>query len=88
MKTFTIQICILSLAILSCNSKKAKEKPDWAKKDIRDFSDADLERLLDQWEEDEELSSIDTTVIEANPSQEPIEGIEVTKEIIKDDIII
>ena len=54
MKTFTVQICILSLAILSCNSKKAKEKPDWAKKDIRDFSDADLERLLDQWEEDED----------------------------------
>ena len=27
---------------------------DWAKKDIRDYSDADLERLLDQWEEDEE----------------------------------
>lgn len=29
-------------------------KPDWAKKDIRDYSEADLERLLDQWEEDEE----------------------------------
>ena len=27
---------------------------DWAKKDIRDYSDADLERLLDQWDEDEE----------------------------------
>lgn len=25
-------------------------KPEWAKKDIRDFNDADLERLLDQWE--------------------------------------
>ncbi|CAG0881831.1 unnamed protein product [Darwinula stevensoni] len=37
-------------------AKKFKngEKPDWAKKDIRDFSDADLERLYDQWEEDEE----------------------------------
>ncbi|XP_011549726.2 LDLR chaperone boca [Plutella xylostella] len=30
------------------------EKPAWAKKDIRDFSDADMERLFDQWEEDEE----------------------------------
>merc|ERR1712059_128787 len=29
-------------------------KPDWAKKKIQDYSDADLERLLDQWEEDEE----------------------------------
>lgn len=37
-------------------SKKSKndDKPDWAKKDIRDYSDADMERLLDQWEEDEE----------------------------------
>ncbi|XP_013782615.1 LDLR chaperone boca-like [Limulus polyphemus] len=31
-----------------------KEKPSWAKKDIRDYNDADLERLFDQWEEDEE----------------------------------
>ncbi|XP_076060015.1 LDLR chaperone boca [Oratosquilla oratoria] len=31
-----------------------EEKPAWAKKDIRDYSDADLERLLDQWDEDEE----------------------------------
>ena len=30
------------------------DKPDWAKKDIRDFSDADMERLFDQWEEKEE----------------------------------
>jgi len=29
-------------------------KPAWAKKDVRDYSDADVERLLDQWEEDEE----------------------------------
>ncbi|KAJ8953011.1 hypothetical protein NQ318_015373 [Aromia moschata] len=34
--------------------KKYKDKPDWAKKDIRDFTDADMERLFDQWEEDEE----------------------------------
>lgn len=31
-------------------AKKATEKPSWAKKDIRDYSDADMERLLDQWE--------------------------------------
>ncbi|CAH1638175.1 unnamed protein product [Spodoptera littoralis] len=48
---FLVFVCIsVSLA------KKAndEEKPDWAKKDIRDFSDADMERLFDQWEEDEE----------------------------------
>lgn len=39
-------------ALITVHSKKFKdeEKPDWAKKDIRDFSDADMERLLDQWE--------------------------------------
>lgn len=32
--------------------KKSKdgEKPSWAKKDIRDYNEADLERLLDQWD--------------------------------------
>lgn len=32
----------------------SKSKPDWANKDIRDYNDADLERLFEQWEEDEE----------------------------------
>lgn len=27
---------------------------DWKKKDVRDYNDADLERLLEQWEEDED----------------------------------
>lgn len=42
---------IVSLNVVLCTSKT---KPDWAKKDIRDYSDADLERLYEQWEEDEE----------------------------------
>lgn len=41
-----ILMALLPLAM----GKKSKEKPDWAKKDIRDFTDADMERLLDQWE--------------------------------------
>ncbi|XP_059486926.1 LDLR chaperone boca [Neocloeon triangulifer] len=51
-----ILLGLLFVLICHCSSKKTqeKEKPDWAKKDIRDFSDADMERLLDQWEEDEE----------------------------------
>ena len=53
MKTFLYQVLLCSLVLIS-NGKKAKEKPEWAKKDIKDFSDADLERLLDQWDEDEE----------------------------------
>ncbi|CAB4064298.1 unnamed protein product [Lepeophtheirus salmonis] len=35
-------------------AKKPEDKPDWAKKDIRDFSDSDMERLLEQWEEEDE----------------------------------
>ena len=30
--------------------KKTDEKDKWKKKDIRDYNDADLERLFDQWE--------------------------------------
>lgn len=52
-----LQICLIgALTIITLlvevNSKKSKpeEKPTWAKKDIRDFSEADMERLLDQWE--------------------------------------
>lgn len=41
----------LTLVALSASKKfDDEEKPSWAKKDIRDYSDADLERLLDQWE--------------------------------------
>lgn len=45
MKTlfFVILICF---TISIAKKPKAEEKPDWAKKDIRDFSDADMERYL------------------------------------------
>merc|ERR1712096_43532 len=45
------------MGLLGLNyAKKSKdgEKPNWAKKNLQDYSDADLERLLDQWDEDEE----------------------------------
>ncbi|EDW89205.1 LDLR chaperone boca [Drosophila yakuba] len=48
-------LVLLALAPLVLAKKfKEEEKPAWAKKDIRDYSEADMERLLDQWEEDEE----------------------------------
>ena len=53
MRQLLLRTICLSLVIIS-SSKKAKEKPDWAKKPLSAYSDADLERLLDQWEEDEE----------------------------------
>lgn len=56
LKTRTSKLIFLlffvnSLLIVS-GGKKSKngEKPAWAKKDIRDYSEADLERLLDQWD--------------------------------------
>lgn len=46
LSVFLIIMMLCALAV----AKKAKDKPDWAKKDIRDYSEADMERLLDQWE--------------------------------------
>lgn len=43
-------LLIMALVLPLSMAKKAKDKPEWAKKDIRDFTDADMERLLDQWE--------------------------------------
>ncbi|XP_067634136.1 LDLR chaperone boca [Eurosta solidaginis] len=52
---FLLLIALLTLVNITLAKKfQSGEKPAWAKKDIRDFTDADMERLLDQWEEDEE----------------------------------
>ncbi|XP_017778432.1 PREDICTED: LDLR chaperone boca [Nicrophorus vespilloides] len=53
MNKVLLVFALLSVLILVA-AKKPKDKPEWAKKDIRDYSDADMERLLDQWEEDED----------------------------------
>lgn len=49
--------CLLILlvvlqVVLSKKKDDLKEKRDekWKKKDVRDYSDADVERLYDQWE--------------------------------------
>lgn len=45
-----IFFCLLILLVAVCAKKFEEEnKPDWAKKKITDYSDADMERLLDQW---------------------------------------
>ncbi len=46
----TILLSLLLFLLVSAKKFDEKNKPDWAKKDIRDYSDADVERLLDQWE--------------------------------------
>ncbi|XP_071441230.1 LDLR chaperone boca [Hetaerina americana] len=53
-KTVLIFSFITLLSFGSTKKFKDEEKPAWAKKDIRDFSDVDMERLLEQWDEDEE----------------------------------
>jgi len=50
---------LLTLVIVAGKKSSDGEKPDWAKKDIKDYTDADLERLLDQWDEDEEPIPVD-----------------------------
>lgn len=44
-----ISLFVVCLAIVASAKKSDGEKPAWAKKSITDFSDADMERLLDQW---------------------------------------
>ncbi|XP_062549987.1 LDLR chaperone boca [Armigeres subalbatus] len=66
-------LTVLLIASLSfyVEAKKFKEdeKPAWAKKDIRDYTDADLERLLDQWEEDEDPLEPDELPEHLRPSE-------------------
>lgn len=48
----TSRVVVLVCLILTsyCAKEKRKENEQWKKKDIRDYSEADLERLYDQWE--------------------------------------
>jgi len=43
-----LSLIILALHVKSENVEGASEK--WKKKDIRDYTDADVERLYEQWE--------------------------------------
>lgn len=46
-----IIVFLTVIFVIAVETKKSGEedKPTWTKKDIRDYSDADMERLLDQW---------------------------------------
>lgn len=46
-----LEFFVLLICITNASDSKSDEKPSWTKKDIRDYTDADMERLLDQWEE-------------------------------------
>lgn len=47
---FFLLLAFVVIQVILAKKSKEGDKPTWAKKDIRDYSDADLERLLDQWE--------------------------------------
>lgn len=47
--------CILFIVhVYAADNPKSGKQKSWKDKDIRDMNDADLERLLDQWEENDE----------------------------------
>ncbi|XP_011303565.1 LDLR chaperone boca [Fopius arisanus] len=48
-----LEVFIIICVLLSVNGEEKKVK-SWKDKDIMDMTDADMERLLDQWEEGEE----------------------------------
>ncbi|XP_003488112.1 LDLR chaperone boca [Bombus impatiens] len=52
------EIIIYSILLLiyvnAIDDRKSNKKKSWRDKDIRDMNDADLELLLDQWEENDE----------------------------------
>jgi len=50
MKTRFLLLLLALVPVVLSKKFTNEEKPEWAKKDIRDYSEADLERLLDQWE--------------------------------------
>lgn len=48
---FNVVVFSVILTTVAIQAKKSNDngKPEWAKKDIRYYNDADMERLLDQW---------------------------------------
>lgn len=49
-KYVSIALLLAYLVVFAIAAKtNEKDKPAWAKKKITDYSDADMERLLDQW---------------------------------------
>ncbi|KAG8575323.1 hypothetical protein GDO81_009516 [Engystomops pustulosus] len=51
------RLCVCLLLVLSLTA--AAEEKKRKKKDIRDYNDADMARLLEQWEEDDEIEEGD-----------------------------
>ncbi|XP_047363726.1 LDLR chaperone boca [Vespa velutina] len=50
----SVFLCSILVILANANDSNENKKKSWRDKDIRDMTDADLEHLLDQWEENEE----------------------------------
>ena len=49
------KLLLFFLCLTFVLAKKAKEKPSWAKKkNVQDYGDYELNKLYEQWEEDED----------------------------------
>jgi len=55
---YSTPFCFLLLSVLAIVLAE-NDKDSWKKKDVRDFNDRDLEKLYEQWEEDEEDLPVD-----------------------------
>ncbi|XP_011257653.1 LDLR chaperone boca isoform X2 [Camponotus floridanus] len=49
-----LSILLITILLVSSTTQTQQKKKSWRDKDIRDMTDADLEHLLEQWEENDE----------------------------------
>ena len=54
-----LMFLLLALTVATASKSPDEGKDDWKKKDIRDYSEEDMNRLLAQWDEDEEPIPLD-----------------------------
>ncbi|XP_070618261.1 LRP chaperone MESD [Erythrolamprus reginae] len=54
-----VAVVLCACLVAADEPKKSSDKPGGKKKDIRDYNDADMARLLEQWEEDDDIEEGD-----------------------------
>lgn len=48
-KPVALLVCLILVIGVQAKKSSDEEKPAWTKKKLSDYNDADMERLLDQW---------------------------------------
>lgn len=54
LKLIVLLLAASTFVVVKSDKSEEKAKDAWKKKDVRDFNERDLEKLYEQWEEDEE----------------------------------